>query len=440
MPRFIPLVVLPNPGGSHVGSWRLKSAGLKNIFDVDVWKHVAQAAERARIDALFMADLVALWPAREELRHLTPHVGMPEALTLLSALAMVTTHIGLIATGHTEYGAPYNLARQIATLDYISKGRAGWNIVTSSGSEQAQNFGKETQDSTETRYARAEEFVEVVKGLWDSWEDDAYVRDKASGVFYDPSKLHVLSHTGDHYKVRGPLNIMRPPQGYPVLAQAGSSGPGIQLAARVGEVIYTPLSGDSARAYRDKVRGLAKSMGRDPNSVKILARIGTLVAHSNAEAEAMWRELQSVTQPDLARISIESMLGIDLGGLPLDAPLPPNVQTNIRVTGYHDAVMDYIREKNPTVRELILNYKGPGLITGTPDIIADHMEREVDSGAVDGFVITGPSMPEDLDRFFDRVIPELRRRGRVRTEYAGRTLRENLGLPRPANQFSSASQ
>lgn len=438
-PCHIPICVLPHAAGWHVASWRRPWAVDKEIWNPDVWKRLAQTAERGRLDAIFLADLVALWPAPEHLRHHTAHVGQWEAFTLLSALAMVTEHIGLIATGHTEYGSPYNMARRTACLDHLSRGRAGWNVVTSSGPEQARNFGKGDQDPTELRYARATEFVDVVRGLWDSWEDDAYIRERSAGIFYDPEKLHVLDHKGEHYTVRGPLNVMRPPQGHPVLAQAGSSGPGKKLAASIGELIFTPHSGYGAQAYRREIRAIARELGRDPDGIKVLSQVTPVVARTQGEADAKWDELQSLRHPEIARGVVEAMLGVDLSAAPLDEPLPETVQGIMRVTGYHDAVMDYIRSEKPTVRQLIHNYKGPGTIVGPPEVIADYIEAEVESGACDGFVLLIQGMPEELEDFVELVIPELQKRGRFRTEYTGTTLRENLGLARPPNRFAGTS-
>lgn len=434
--RHITTCVLPHAAGWHVGSWRRPWAIEKDIWNIDVWKRMAQTAERGLLDAIFVADLVALWPTAPHLRQHTAHVGQWEPFTLLAALAGVTERIGLVATGHTEYGAPFSTARLTASLDHISHGRAGWNVVTSSGSEQARNFGKGEQDPTEIRYARAQEFVDVVRKLWDSWEDDAYIKDRAAGLFYDPAKMHVIDHHGDYFDVQGPLNVMRPPQGHPVLAQAGSSGPGKQLAARIGEIIFTPHTGEGAKEYRREIRQIARSIGRDPDSIKVLSQITPVIAPTQEEADAKWSELQRLAQPDLLRASVEAMSGLDLSNAPLDEPVPEDAMGIMRVTGYHDAVMDYIRANRPTVRQLIHDYKGPGTIAGTPSAVADYMEGEVDSGACDGFVMLVQGMPEELEDFVALVVPELQRRGRFRTAYEGVTLREHLGLARPLNQFA----
>lgn len=437
--REIPICVLPHAAGWHVASWRRPWAREKDIWNPQTWVKIAQTAERGKLDALFIADLVALWPTLEHLRHHTAHVGQWEAFTLLSAMAMVTDRIGLVATGHTEYHNPYNIARMAACLDHLSGGRAGWNVVTSSGTHQAWNYGQDDRDPPARRYARATEFVDVVKGLWDSWEDDAYIRDREQGIFYDPDKLHVLDHHGEFYNVRGPLNVMRPIQGYPVLAQAGSSGPGKHLAASIGELIFTPHTGEAARAFRDEIRALAKELGRAEDSVKILSQITPVMGRTQEEADAKWRELQELAHPELARAVVEAMMGVNLKDVPLDEPIPDNVWGDVAVTGYRDAVMDYIRDRNPTVRELIFEYKGPGTVIGTPEVVADYIENEVDSGACDGFNLLIQGNPEELEDFVDLVVPELQRRGRFKTEYRGKTLRENLGFARPENRFAKAA-
>lgn len=434
--RHITTCVLPHAAGWHVGSWRRPWAIEKDIWNIDVWKNVAQTAERGKLDAVFVADNVCLWPMAPHLRHLTAHVGQLEPYALITAMAMVTERIGLFATAHTEYGEPYHTARQTASIDHISHGRMGWNVVTSAGPEQAQNFGQDNRDPVDVRYERAQEYVDVVRKLWDSWEDDAYIRDREAGIFYDPKKMHVTNHEGKYFKVKGPLNVMRPPQGYPVLAQAGSSGPGKHLSASIGDVIFTPHTGEAARAYRNEIRELARQKGRDPDSVKILAQITPVIGRTQQEAEDKWAELQSLAPMEILQATVEAMSGLNLSGLALDEPVPEDAWGIIRVKGYADAVMDYIRTAKPTVRQLIQEYKGPGTVVGTTEVIADYMENEVDSGACDGFNVLVQGMPEELEDFVEFVVPELQERGRFRKEYEGKTLREHLGLPRPANQFA----
>lgn len=428
--------VLPHAAGWHVGSWRRPGAIEKEIWNIDVWKHVAQTAERGMLDAVFVADNVCLWPMAPHLRHLTAHVGQFEPFALLTAMAMVTERIGLVATAHTEYGQPYHTARQTASLDHISHGRSGWNVVTSAGHEQAQNFGQDDRDPVEVRYARAQEYVETVRKLWDSWEDDAYIKDREAGIFYDPKKMHPTNHVGEYYKVKGPLNVMRPPQGYPVLAQAGSSGPGKHLAASIGEIIFTPHSGAAGRAYRNEIRELARQKGRDPDSIKVLSQITPVIGKTQQEADEKWAELQRLAPMEILRATVEAMSGLNLSGANLDEPVPEDAVGIVRTTGYADAVMDYIREVKPTVRQLIQEYKGPGTVVGTPQVVADYMESEVDGGSCDGFILLVQGMPEELEDFVDLAVPELQRRGRFRKDYEGKTLREHLGLARPENQFA----
>jgi alkanesulfonate monooxygenase len=398
---------------------------------------MARTAERGLLDAVFFADNAALWPVPEHLRHHTAKVGVWDALIVASLVATVTDRIGIIATAHTEFQQPYILARQMACLDHVSHGRMGWNIVTSGIPAEYSNFGKPQSLDKEERYASATEFVNVVKGLWDSWEDDAYVIDQKSGIFFDPEKLHTLDHKGEFYSVRGPLNVMRPLQGYPVLAQAGGSGPGKVLAGTVGELIFTPLTGATAVSYSKEVRGIAAQAGREPSAIKILSQLTPVVAPTDEEAQEKWVALQRRLHPDIARGVIETMMGQDISGYPLDEPLPETGQWN-GVKGFRDAVLSFRMPdgSKPTVRELIENYKGPGTVVGSPSTIADYMENEIASGACDGFALLLQGMPEELEDFVDLVVPELQKRGRFRTAYDQGTFREQLGFARPENQFT----
>ncbi|WP_334171887.1 LLM class flavin-dependent oxidoreductase, partial [Sinomonas sp.] len=428
---------MPHAGGFHQASWRRPGAKGNDIWNPDLWRDVARTAERGLLDAVFFADNLALWPVPEHLRHHTAKVGVWDAVIAASLVATATERIGVIATVHTEFQQPYILARQMACLDHLSRGRIGWNIVTSGIPAEYANFGKEQTPEKELLYARATEFVEVVKGLWDSWEDDAYLIDQESGVFFDPDKLHTLDHKGEFYSARGPLNVMRPPQGYPVFAQAGGSGPGKVLAGTVGELIFTPLTGEAAVAYSKDIRKIAAEAGRDPSAIKVLSQLMPVVAPTDEEAQEKWLTLQRLLHPDIARGVIESMLGEDISGYPLDEPLPENGQYN-GIKGYRDAVLSFRMPdgRKPTVRELIENYKGPGTVVGSPSTIADYMENEIASGACDGFALLVQGLPEELEDFVDLVVPELQRRGRFRTAYPQGTLREQLGFARPHNQFA----
>jgi alkanesulfonate monooxygenase len=435
--EHITVCAMPHAGGWHQGSWRREGAKGNDIWNPDLWRDLARTAERGLLDAVFFADNAALWPVPEHLRHHTAKVGVWDAIIAASLVATATERIGVIATAHTEYQQPYILARQMACLDHLSRGRIGWNIVTSGHPDEYANFGKEPTLDKEQLYARATEFVEVVKGLWDSWEDDAYVIDQQSGIFFDPEKLHTLNHEGEFFSARGPLNVMRPPQGYPVFAQAGGSGPGKVLAGTVGELIFTPFTGEAAIAYSKEVREIAARAGRDPSAIKILSQLMPVVAPTDDEAHAKWAELQSLLHPDLARGVIESMLREDISGYPLDEPLPETSSPNA-IMGYRNAVLSFRMPdgRKPTVRELIQNYKGPGTVVGSPATIADYMEDQIASGACDGFALLMQGVPEELEDFVNLVVPELQKRGRFRTSYSEGTLREQLGFARPQNQFT----
>lgn len=439
--EHIPVCAMPHAGGWHQASWRREGARGNDIWDPELWRGVGQTAERGLLDAVFFADNQALWPVPEHLRHHTAKVGVWDALIAAAVVATVTERIGIVATAHTEFHHPYSLARQLACLDHLSHGRMGWNIVTSGIPAEYANFGKEQSQSKELLYARATEFVEAVKKLWDSWEDDAYLIDQEAGVFFDPEKLHTPAHSGEYFSTQGPLNVIRPPQGHPVFAQAGGSGPGKVLAGTVGELIFTPLSGEAAVRYSQDVRQIAADAGREPGAVKVLAQLMPVVAATDEEAEAKWATLQRLLHPDIARGVIEAMLGEDISGYDLDQPLPDNGQAGV-IQGYRQSVTNFRMPDGrvPTVRELLENFKGPGTVVGSPQTIADYMEREVDSGACDGFCLLVQGLPEELDDFVDMVVPELQARGRFHTSYPAGMFREQLGLTRPVNQFASARQ
>lgn len=438
--KNITMCVLPHAGGYHNAAWRRPDGGSDRIWEWEQWKCIAQTAERGLFDAIFIADLVALWPIREDLRHLTTKVGQWDAFTLAAAMAVVTERIGIVATAHTEYNEPYNIARRVASLDHLSRGRAGWNVVTSASQDQAVNFGFDAQIPREERYRRAWEFVEVVTKLWDTWEDDSYLVDKEAGAFYDPTKVRLVEHSGEHYRVRGPLNVMRPPQGHPVIAQAGASGPGRRLAAGIGEIVFTPHSGEVAKAYYDEVKQAAVEMGRDPDDVKILSQINPIVASTDQAAEAEWQRLQEMLDPRLAISTLEFMLDTDLAGLGLDDPIPVPEGESSRLQGYREAVAHEIKTGNPTLRDLLHRYRGPGTQVGSAATIADYMETEVDNGSCDGFVLLLQGVPDELESFVEHVVPELQARGRYRAAYDSSTLRGHLGLGRPANTLVGKSR
>jgi FMN-dependent oxidoreductase (nitrilotriacetate monooxygenase family) len=422
--------------GHHEAAWRLPESNPFANTDLGHWRDLAQIAERGTFDSLFLADGPAV-RANPEFRP----AGALEPTILLTALAAATSHIGLIATASTTYNAPYNLARRFASLDHVSGGRAGWNIVTSARSNEAYNFGRDAHYEHEERYDRAREFTNVVLGLWDSWDDDAFIRDKASGLFFDPGKLHVLNHKGENFSVRGPLNVPRSPQGYPVLVQAGSSDTGRGLASEFGEAIFTAYLtlGESQEFYAD-LKGRASNLGRNPEHIKILPGLSFMVGRTAAEAQEKYDELQSLIHPMVARELVSMTLGgVDLSAYPMDGPMPELAPTNSGSQSAFATTMKLARDENLTIRQLGMRLAAGRQrhhVTGTPEHIVDVMEEWFTHGAADGFNILPPYLPGALNDFVDLVIPELRRRGLFRTEYEGATLRENLGLPRPSGRYA----
>jgi FMN-dependent oxidoreductase (nitrilotriacetate monooxygenase family) len=360
-----------------------------------------------------------------------------EPFTLLSALAGATEHIGLIATGSTTFDAPYHIARRFASLDHISGGRAGWNIVTTSNPDAALNFGLEEHMEHGERYARAREFYDVVTGLWDSFADDAFIRDAKSGIYFDPEKLHVLNHKGKYFSVRGPLNIARPVQGWPVIVQAGASDAGRQLAAETAEVVFAAGSSlANARRFYADVKGRMEKFGRNPDHLKILPGALVVVGDSIEEAREKRARLDSLVHYANAIASLSIALGHDASGFDPDGPLPEVPDTNASKSG-RERVIELAKRENLTVRQLAQRLGGYGghAFVGTPATIADQMEEWLVTRGSDGFNVMFPFLPAGLEDFVDRVVPELQRRGLFRREYEGKTLRENLGLPRPQSAF-----
>jgi FMN-dependent oxidoreductase (nitrilotriacetate monooxygenase family) len=360
-----------------------------------------------------------------------------EPMTLLPALATVTRHVGLVTTASTTYNEPYNLARKFATLDWISGGRAGWNVVTSWSDAEARNFGREDQLDYDTRYARAAEFVEVVKGLWDSWEDDALILDKARARFHDPEKLYALDHHGRFFKVRGPLNVARPPQGHPLIVQAGASEPGRELAAATADLVYAiHRSKAEAMAFYDDIKRRMPAYGRAPMDLRILPALRPVVAPTRAEAQAKFDELQRLLDPLVALNRLNNAFG-DLSAYPLDGPVPIDDIETKGIKSLSRALVERVRRERPTIRALAEEVAGKGgfCLIGTPADIADVMQDWYESGACDGFNITPTHLPAGCRDFSELLAPELKRRGLMRTEYAGTTLRESLGLQRPPSRY-----
>lgn len=427
--------------GYHAGGWRHPDVPSGGAMDFDHFVNVARIAEAAKLDMIFLADGIGIRQNDQpsgSLCRSNQNVEL-EPLTLLSGLAAVTKHIGLTATASTTYNEPYHLARKFASLDHISKGRAGWNLVTSWSDAEAFNFGRDHQMAYADRYERAMEFAEVATGLWDSWEEDAFLHDKASGVFYDPDKLHTLGHRGKHFAVRGPLSVARAPQGRPIIVQAGSSEQGRDIAARFADVVFSAEQDlDAARAYYAAIKGRMAAHGRRPEELLMLPGLVPIVGPTRAEAQAKHEALQELIDPLVGLSYIYGNFG-DLSAYPIDGPVPEPKDPKLRSRA---AVMfNLAKEKGYTIRELCLaiaSGRGHRTVVGTPADIADAMEDWVEQRAADGFNIIPTHLPCGLEDFAAQVLPELRRRGRFRSEYEGRTFRENLGLPEPANRFAEA--
>jgi len=436
----IKLLAMLTNGGHHLAAWRHPRGDAFGGLDFDHYRHLAETAERGKLDGLFIADVVAVWGKDLDALSRTTRGEHFEPLTLLAALAAVTKHVGLIATATTSYNEPYHLARKFASLDHLSHGRAGWNVVTSVVGDEAKNFGRDEHYLHADRYARAEEFVDVVRGLWDSWDDDAILRDTASGRYFDPARLHVLNHRGPHFAVRGPLNVARPPQGHPVLVQAGASDAGRTLAGRIAELIFVGYGTVQAgQAYYADIKQRAAAFGRSPESIKVLPGITPFVARTRQEARDLFDQLQELVDPVVGLRHVADTLGddLDLSGYDLDGPLPDVPLGN--KGSRRDNLVALARQENLTIRQLYLRLTAGNPVIGTAADVADVFEEWYDADAADGFNLLVPHSPGGLEDFVDLVVPELQRRGRFRTEYEGKTLRENLGLERPVSRYAAAA-
>lgn len=419
--------------GHHEAAWRLPQSEPRDAAEVAHYQQLARTAERGLMDSVFFADSPSMMsdPGRRPAETLDPAL-------LLAAMAVVTERIGLIATGSTTYDEPYNLARRFASLDAISHGRAGWNVVTTASENAGANFGFDAIPEHAARYARAEEFLEVVTGLWAGWEPDAVLADKAAGVYADPAKVHTLDHVGEHFRVRGPLNVSPSAQGRPVLVQAGSSPAGIRLAARYAEAVFTAQrSVEDGRAFYQQLENATVRAGRTPGSVKVLPGLVPIIGSTEAEAVALERQLDDLMVHDHALRQLAVQVGLPPEDLELDAPLPERVRAVDDIQGNrsrYDLTLELARREQLTVRQL-LNRLGGGrghrTLAGTPEQVADSLEEWFRAGAADGFNIMPAALPSGLETFVDQVIPVLQRRRLFRREYDGDTLRDHYGLAVP---------
>ena len=435
------LAAFMRPASIHTGSWRYPGAAPDMNFSLPLMKTMIQRLEAARFDAYFMADHLAVLNMPIEALKRSHTTTSFEPFTLLSALSQCTERIGLIGTGSTTFDVPYHIARRFASLDHISNGRAGWNVVTTSNPDAALNFGLDEHMEHAERYKRAREFVDVVTGLWDSWADDAFIRDVDSGIFLDPAKMHVLDHKGAYLRVHGPLNVARPVQGWPVIVQAGASDDGKQLAAETAEAIFTAVNNlEAGRANYADVKGRMKKIGRNPDHLKILPACFAVVGDTVDEAKAKRAKLDSLVDYANAIASLSFALGMDARTLDADKPLPEIPESNASKSSRERAIT-MARRENLTVRQLAERLGGYGglAMVGTAKTIADEMQEWIETAACDGFTMMFPYLPGGLEDFCAKVVPELQRRGLFRKDYAGCTLRDHLGLDRPANpHFATA--
>ena len=423
--------------GGHLGGWRHKDAWSDNVMNLDHAIQTAQTAERGLFDLLFLADGNAVRqmdkPALFAANSPSDRPAVFEPVTLMTAVAQFTKYIGLLSTATTTYDQPYSLARRYASLDHLSKGRACWNIVTTSYPDDSLNFSRTEHVAKDERYERANEFVDVVSGLWDCWQDGAIVADKASGRFIDAERVRPLNHKGRFFKVRGPLNMARCPQGHPVIIQAGGSPSGLELAARTADVVFSVVQelAPAKAAYAD-LKGRMEKYGRHPDALAVLPGVMPIVGDSDAEARETLAKLQNWITPTNAATLVASRIGYDVSGHPLDGPVPPppaalNSQT------FPAVLYEMARRENMTLRDLYnltAAARGHWVICGTPRRIADTLEEWFSEGAADGFNILPAWFPGAFGDFVDRVVPELQRRELFRREYGGATLRDHFGLPR----------
>jgi FMN-dependent oxidoreductase (nitrilotriacetate monooxygenase family) len=442
MKRQLHLNLFIHSRGHHEASWRHPAASPLALTDIRYYQDLARRAETARFDSIFLADQLALGEDVAQAAR-----SWLEPITTLAALAVSTSRIGLIATASTTYTEPFNLARQFASLDHMSNGRIGWNIVTSWLAAAAGNYGDAGQVSHADRYARGEEFMAVVKALWDSWAEDAVIDDRTGGRYAKADRIRPISHMGVHYQVAGPLNLPRCPQGRPVLVQAGSSDTGRRFAARHAEAVFTAhMEKATAQAFYADLKALVAADGREPDHVLILPGLSPMIGSTAAEAQRLARELNELSDPEVGRKRLSGRFGgHDFSHLPLDRPLTPEdfpAPSSVEAARSRtEVILNLVRREQPTLRQLLASLagaRGHFTMAGTPDEVANLIEDWFTDGAADGFNIMPPVLPHMLDVFSAEVVPLLQRRGLFRTEYAGTTLREHYGLARPESAFEAA--
>lgn len=420
------------PCGHHIASWRHPEAQADAGQNFEHFIHLAKTAERGLFDMLFSADSPTVFTADEDGLERSHYVAWIEPFSLLTALASHTKNIGLVCTASTSFEEPYSIARKFASLDLISHGRSGWNAVTTGNPIAAQNYGEEPHLPKAERYRKAREFLDVVLKLWDSWDADAFIRNRETGVFFDRTKMHELNHHGDYYHVRGPLNVPRSPQGRPIVVQAGASDDGRELAAATADVVFT--AHETLASAKDFYRDLKKRMtkyGRNPDRLKIMPGLFVTVGETESEAKKKFQVLQDLIHPEIGIAMIERKMGVDLKDMDIDGQLP-SIEPSAVLSSRVDQMIDTAKREGLTIRGLYQKFaasRGHFAIVGSPTQIADHMQQWFEEDAADGFNFMAPIFPGGLEDFVNLVVPELQRRGLFRTKYESNMLRINLGLP-----------
>ena len=430
--RKMKLGLFLEPSGRHIAAWRHPQAHPQASVSLENLASTAKTAEAALFDFVFIADNNAVWDDMEHFKRVERSAVL-DPMMVLTGLAVLTSKIGLVATVSTTYSQPYHLARAFASLDQISNGRAGWNLVTSMFNAESKNFSAGSHPVHADRYKRAEEYADVVMGLWNSYDDDTFLRDKDSGQYLDPQKVYPLNHRGEYFAVQGPLNVPRSAQGQPVIVQAGSSEPGRELAARTAEIVFAAQQTiEEARSFYTDLKQRLPKYGREPDDLKILPGVSPIIGKSEAEAQDRYAALQELIHPAVGIFQLSSLIGgFDLSAYPLDGPLPDLPLTS-GGQGRQQVLVDTARRENLTIRQLYkraIGARGHWQPLGTANQIADLLEERFLGGGADGFNVM-PQSPPDLAEFSRLVVPELQRRGLFRTAYEGSTLRANLGLKR----------
>jgi FMN-dependent oxidoreductase (nitrilotriacetate monooxygenase family) len=439
--RRMRLMAFPVSNGAHIAGWRYVPPTENRSHTMAFHRRTAELCERGLFDAIFFADAQGFRPIEGRDAFSRTDAPRLEPVTLLAALSQVTSRLGLVATMSTSYNEPYSAARRFATLDHLSGGRAGWNVVTSTTDNEAHNFGRESHFGHSERYARAHEFLDVCRKLWDSWDDDAIVADSETGRYFEPDRVHAVAHAGDHFRVAGPMTMPRAPQGHPVIVQAGASAAGQALAAATAEVVFSSSpTAEMAKRYYDSLKADVIATGRRADECLLLSAFQPIVAATEAEARDIAHELHQAIHPALAISLLQTALGnvIDLSGYDPDGPLPDVPETS-RSQGIQQRVVEMARRDSLSIAEIarrIAAGRTAKTIAGTAEQVADEMAAWFTGHVCDGFIIASPYLPDSLEAFVTGVVPILQERGLFRTEYEGATLRENLGLARPASQYA----